>query len=200
MSDVQIKHIRLPVFIIGLVILAVAILVMMKQTFNREVPSVEPAAESSTRDIFKLTSPVFDNSGAIPAIYTCKSDNISPPLAIQNVPDNTKELALIMHDPNAVDKDWVHWLVWKIPVTTSLISEHQVPADSIEGTTDFGKPGYGGPCPPAGTGTHNYTFDLYALNDTIDLDATATRDTLIAAMNGKVVAKAQLVGRVTAAQ
>lgn len=194
----EIKHFRPPLLIFGLVILSATLVIMMKQTFRREVPSVEPAIQNIQGAQFTLSSPAFDNGAQIPAVYTCSGANINPPLRIDNIPGNAKEFVLIMHDPDAPSGDWVHWVVWNIPVDNSAIDEHSVPAESKQGVTDFGNKGYGGPCPPAGTGTHHYVFELYALNDTLSLDTSTKRAGVISAMNGKVIAKAQLTGTVAA--
>lgn len=194
----EIKHIRPPLLVFGLVVLAATILVMVKQTFRREVPSVESVVQVVDGAQFALTSPAFDSQGLIPAVYTCSGANINPPLTIENPPGNAKEFVIIMHDPDASNGDWVHWIVWNIPVDTTAISEHSLPLNAIEGTTDFGKSGYGGPCPPAGSGKHHYVFELYALNDTLKLDPQTKRDGLLSAMNGKVLSRTQLVGVVEA--
>lgn len=196
----EIKHFRPPLLVFGLVILAATLLIMVKQTFKREVPSVESAIQSVQGAEFSISSPAFDSGGAIPAIYTCSGANINPPLSIENIPGNAKEFVLIMHDSDAQPSDWVHWVVWNIPVDTATIVEHSIPLNAKQGTTDFGNTGYSGPCPAIGTGTHHYQFDLYALNDTLSLDPATKRAGVISAMNGKVISKAQLTGTVTAAK
>ena len=154
---------------------------------------------SSTADL-SLISPAFSDKGPIPEQYTCRGQNISPPLAIPNMPAGTKSLALIMHDPDAVNTDWVHWLVWNISPSTTEITENSVPEGTIQGTTSFGKPGYGGPCPPKGTGTHGYMFELYALDITLDLPSSATRQQLQQTIDGHIVAQTTLTGLVAAEQ
>lgn len=196
----HIKHIRPPLLVVGLIILGATLFVMLKQTFRREVPSVEPGIQITEGGSFKLSSPVFDAQGTIPAVYTCKGASINPPLTIENAPGNAKTFVLIVHDPDASNGDWVHWLVWNIPVTTTTISEHSVPENASQGTSDFGSVGYGGPCPPANSGTHHYVFELYALNDTVSLDPQTKRDGLVSAMNGKLIARTQLVGTVETAK
>lgn len=194
----EIKHLRPPLLIFGLVILAATLVIMMKQTFRREVPSIEPAVQTVEGAQFSLSSTAFENGATIPAIYTCSGANINPPLTIENIPGNAKEFVLIMLDPNAPTGDWVHWVVWNIPVDTSAILEHSIPAGAKQGTTDSGNTGYGGPCPGAGSGTHRYIFELYALNDTLELESETKRAGVISAMNGKVIAKTQLTGTVAA--
>src|SRR5690349_10070412 len=103
----KVHHVRLPLTVLGLVILAVALAIMMRQTFKREVPAVETPSQTTSNAIFKLSSPVFDADGAIPVTFTCNGDNINPPLSIENPPNNTKAFALIVHDPDGVSKDFV---------------------------------------------------------------------------------------------
>jgi Raf kinase inhibitor-like YbhB/YbcL family protein len=196
--SMEIKHFRPPLLVFGLVILAATLLIMVKQTFRREVPSVEQAVQTVVGAEFKLSSPAFDNGTAIPTVYTCTGANINPPLNIENIPGNAKEFVVIMHDPDASSGDLVHWVAWNIPVNNSAILEHSIPDGAKQGTSDFGNIGYSGPCPPAGSGTHHYIFELYALNDTLNLDTSTKRAGVISAMNGKVIAKTQLTGTVSA--
>lgn len=197
-TQIKPKHIQEPLLVLGLIVLAITIAVMVSQTFGRKVPSVEPAVQTIEGAKFMLTSNAFLDGQAIPALYTCTGANINPPLNIENPPGNAKQFVLVMHDPDAKGQDVTHWLLWDIPVETTNIGEHTVPAGAAEGTTDFGKPGYSGPCPQNGSGVHTYTFDLYALNDSLLLGSNTTRDELLSAINGKVIAKAQLTGTVTA--
>ena len=125
-----------------------------------------------------LSSPAFANNGAIPAKYSCDGANVSPPLTIAGVPADAKSLALTVDDPDAPGGSFTHWLVWKIPPSTTTIAEGQ--HLGTEEQNGFGKPGYGGPCPP--NGQHHYVFTLYALAD----EAPPAK--------GKVVAQTQLIG------
>jgi Raf kinase inhibitor-like YbhB/YbcL family protein len=139
-----------------------------------------------------ITSPSFENSGPIPAKFTCDGGDINPELVIQNVPAEAKSLVLIVDDPDAPAGTWTHWTVWNIDPGTSVIKEESVPPGATEGQTSFGKPGYGGPCPPGGR--HRYYFRLYALDALLNLDSDANVDELREAMNGHVVAEAELMG------
>lgn len=140
----------------------------------------------------KLTSSAFENNQSIPEKYSCDGENINPPLVISEVPENTKSLSLIVDDPDAPAGIWVHWIVINIDPKTTLISENTVPVNSIEGTTSFGKPGYGGPCPPSGT--HRYFFKLYALDTKLTLDQNAKKEDVEKAMQGHIVGQAELIG------
>jgi len=150
--------------------------------------------DSSNTDL-KLTSQVFAEGAPIPVQYTCKGQNINPPLNIMGVPPQAKSLALIMHDPDAVSGDFVHWLVWDIPSTTQTIAVNSVPPDAIQGTNSANKSQYIGPCPPAGTGTHRYMFELYALDRPLtNLNMETNREQLQRAMEGHIVAQHTLTG------
>ncbi|MBI2611769.1 YbhB/YbcL family Raf kinase inhibitor-like protein [Candidatus Gottesmanbacteria bacterium] len=140
----------------------------------------------------KITSNAFENNQPIPDKYTCDGNNVNPPLTISEVPDNAKSLVLIMDDPDAPVGTWVHWLVWNIDPKANEIVENGVPQNAVEGTTSFGKAGYGGPCPPSGT--HRYFFKLYALDNTLQLSSSFTKEDLEKAMNGHTLDKAELIG------
>ncbi len=141
---------------------------------------------------FKLDSPAFAENGEIPELYTCKGKNISPPLTIGGVPHNAASLALVLHDPDAPNGDWLHWTVWNINPNTQSFDEGKVPDSATQGTTSFGNTGYGGPCPPSGT--HRYIFDLYALDKKLDLPAGSDRKSLEQAIQGHITAQTKLVG------
>ncbi|HTM67802.1 MAG TPA: YbhB/YbcL family Raf kinase inhibitor-like protein [Candidatus Binatia bacterium] len=139
----------------------------------------------------RLTSPAFAQNGPIPAKYTCQGDNVSPPLEVAGVPENAKSLALIMDDPDAPIGTFTHWVVWNLPPRAAF-KEGAAPAGAIEGQNGAGKPGYTGPCPP--TGTHRYFFKLYALDEAPVLPPSTNAKALEAAMEGKIVERAALVG------
>jgi len=145
-----------------------------------------------TNNSMKLTSLAFTNNETIPAKYTCDGEDLSPPLAISEVPPKVKSLALIVDDPDAPAGDWVHWTLWNIKAETAAIEEDTVPQGATEGYTDFGKPGWGGPCPPSGI--HHYQFKLYALDKVLDLPASARKADLEKAMAEHTVASIVLVG------
>lgn len=142
-----------------------------------------------------LESSAFKDGGEIPKKHGYKNDNINPPLKIRDVPSDAKSLVLIMDDPDAmgaVGKLWVHWLVWNIDPKTSEIAESSVPQGAIEGTTDFGAIGYGGPAPP--DKRHTYIFKLYALNSIISLKKGANKKQLEDAMRDHIIAQTSLRG------
>lgn len=142
-----------------------------------------------------LQSTSFEDGGEIPKKYGYKNDNASPPLTIRQVPPNAKSLVLIMDDPDAmgaVGKLWVHWVVWNIEPKDLEIPESSLPKGAIQGTTDFGEIGYGGPAPP--DKRHTYVFKLYALNSKIDLKEGATKKQLEEKMQNYIIAQTSLCG------
>ena len=148
----------------------------------------------------KITSSAFDEGGMIPKKYTCDAENVSPPLAWSGAPSGTKSFALICDDPDAPAGTWVHWVVYNIPAGEKGLNE-AVPQNkklengTMQGISDFGKPGYGGPCPPGGT--HRYFFKLYALDIALKIQSDFTKDSLLDAMKGHLLAEGQLMGKYT---
>ena len=141
----------------------------------------------------KLTSPVFNNNGYIPAKYTCDGENINPPLAITGATTIAKSLVLIFDDPDSPFGTWTHWTVWNILPETKDIPENSVPQGSIQGITSFGKPGYGGPCPSSGT--HRYFFKLFALDTQFDLKPETKVEVLIKELENHILDKTELMGK-----
>ncbi len=146
----------------------------------------------------ELKSQAFQPGGTIPARYTCDGPDVSPPLTWSDPPAGTKSFALVSDDPDAPGGTWVHWVIWNIPASARSLAENLPKKDSLpngarQGTTDFRRIGYGGPCPPSGT--HRYFFRLYALDTTLTLPATTTREDLERAMQGHVLAPAELMGK-----
>jgi len=139
----------------------------------------------------KIITSAFQHGKRIPEKYTCDGENINPPLDFLEIPENAKSLALICDDPDAAG-GWVHWTVWNINPKASGLEENSVPVEATEGTTDFGKPGYGGPCPPEGE--HRYFFRLYALNSELFLIEDNTKSDLLNAMDGHIIEQAELMG------
>ena len=140
----------------------------------------------------KIESTSFENNKIIPSVYTCDGENINPPLKISEVPEETKSLVLIVDDPDAPMGTWVHWTVWNIDPDVREIQERSCPKEAVEGMTDFGKPGYGGPCPPSGT--HRYFFKVYALDTVLNLEPSAKVIDIEEAMKGHILGWAQLIG------
>ena len=143
----------------------------------------------------RIESSAFSSGGEIPKKYGYKNYNVNPPIKIRGVPSDASSLALIMDDPDAmkaVGKVWVHWVIWNIDPTISEISEGSLPSGSIEGKTDFGEIGYGGPAPP--DKRHTYIFKLFALKRKLDLKKGSTKAQLEEEMNGQILDQAILKG------
>ena len=134
----------------------------------------------------------------IPRQYTCDGANISPPLSWDSIPDSTKSFALICDDPDAPGGTWVHWVVYNIPANVKELAEKIPLQENLangagQGKNDSRKIGYSGPCPPGGT--HRYYFKLYALDVVLDLNPGATKNDLLRAMEGHILATGQLMGK-----
>lgn len=145
-----------------------------------------------------IKSAAFVPGGKIPWKYTCDGMDISPPLTWTSSPEGTKAFALICDDPDAPMGTWVHWVLFNLPANNTELHENVPPERELEGgakqgMNDFRKIGYGGPCPPGGT--HRYFFKLYALDVEINLEAGATKEELLKAMEGHILAEGQLMGR-----
>lgn len=140
----------------------------------------------------QLSSPSFTNNSAIPAKFTCQGQNINPELQISGVTSEAKSIALIMDDPDAPNGDFVHWVIWNIPVETESIPEHASAKFATQGNNSTSTQQYMGPCPP--TGIHRYFFRLYALSEILDIPATSTKADLLKAMQGKIIDETQLMG------
>ncbi|MFH1492641.1 MAG: YbhB/YbcL family Raf kinase inhibitor-like protein [Candidatus Omnitrophota bacterium] len=145
----------------------------------------------------EIESPAFKAGEFIPKKYTCEADDISPPLFWKDAPEGTKSFILINDDPDAPGGDWVHWLVYNIPVQVNRLEENMQKmhfmANAMQGLTSFGSVGYGGPCPPPGK-PHRYFFKLYALDTVLGLKPGANKKSLLKAMQGHILAEAELVG------
>jgi Raf kinase inhibitor-like YbhB/YbcL family protein len=148
-----------------------------------------------------ITSPVFEPEGAIPARYTCEGQDVSPPLAFDGVPASAKSLVLIVDDPDAPDPaaprmTWVHWVLYDLPPASTGLAEavrpDALPKGTREGKNDWGRTGYGGPCPPIGR--HRYFHKLYALDIVLSDLKQPAKPAVEQAMQGHIVAQAALIG------
>lgn len=147
----------------------------------------------------EIKSPAFQNGGDIPRKYTCDGTDVSPLLRWENPPSGTKAFALIADDPDAPVGTWVHWVIYDLPAETKELAEGVKPNETLpngakQGINDFRKVGYGGPCPPPGP-AHRYFFKPYALDGETKLRPRATKQQLLDAMKGHILAEAQLMGR-----
>src|SRR6267154_962827 len=161
-----------------------------------------PPANTSTNNKaeIKLTSSAFSEGQPIPRAYTCDGVNISPPLEWSGVPKTARTIAIVCDDPDAPDAPggaWVHWVLYNLPadnigLVENLPATESLKASGFQGTNEFGKIGYGGPCPPSGT--HRYFFHVYALDSELPLKTGATKSELMKAMEGHTLLRGQLMG------
>ena len=149
-------------------------------------PQVQAAPQGGKME---LTSPAFKHNDFIPSSYTCDGQDINPPLGVKGIPSGAKSLALIVDDPDAPAKTWVHWVVCDISVVTE-IKENSIPG--TQGINDGQQIGYGGPCPPSGV--HRYFIKIYALDTLLNLQAGVNKKTLEKAMQGHILDQAELIG------
>jgi len=182
------------------IISVVLCLVFLASCEPQEAEQAVPQEKGAQTMTLKVTSTAFTDGGMIPPRYTADGDDISPPLNWEGLPAGTKSVALINDDPDAPMGTWVHWLVWNIPPEKLSLAEDIRPfkesQDGIrQGTTDFGRIGYGGPAPPSGV--HRYFFKVYALDSKLDLTPGATKPQLEKAMKGHILAEGQLMGKYT---
>lgn len=146
---------------------------------------------------FRLNTPAFTDGGPIPLRHTCDGQDLSPPLAWSDPPGGAKSFALIMDDPDAPSGTFTHWVLFDVPAATRELAEGQRPGGTGQsGRNDFGRAGYGGPCPPRGHGSHRYGFTVYALDvATIGASGGAARDQVEQAIKGHLLGTAKLMGR-----
>ena len=177
----------------------IAIVCLCVVFYNMTSCENQPQTETGSDKMeLSIESSAFQEGGMIPSKYTCDGINVSPPLKWSEPPEETKSLVLISDDPDAPMGTWVHWVVYNIPPSLKEFSEN-IPSSevldnsTIQGTTDFGRIGYGGPCPPSGT--HRYFFKIYALDDKLNISPGATKQQVVDAMKGHVIAEGQLMGR-----
>ncbi len=149
---------------------------------------------SGARRSISVSSPAFDEGGLIPRKYTCEGEDVSPPLEIRGVPGEAAELALIMYDPDTPIGTFYHWLLYAMPPTTASLPEGAGRRGvgrieyGVHGFNDFGRLGYGGPCPPRGHGRHRYYFLVVALSEKLGLGPGARPSMLLDAIRGRVLA------------
>jgi Raf kinase inhibitor-like YbhB/YbcL family protein len=142
----------------------------------------------------RLTSPAFSAGGTIPRKHTGEGEDVSPTLAWEGAPTGTQEFALICDDPDApTPKPWVHWVLYQVPPDRQGLAEGEKRC-GLEGLTSWDESGYRGPMPPPRHGIHHYYFKLYALDQTVSLGEGATKEELLAAIEGHVLAEGELVG------
>ncbi len=148
--------------------------------------------------VLSLSSTAFKGGERIPVKYTCEGQDVSPPLTWSEPPQGTQSLTLIVDDPDAPGGAFTHWVLFNIPPDSGELPEAvptqaQLSSGALQGKNDFGKIGYGGPCPPPGR-LHRYCFTLYALDRVLDLKAGVSKKQVLDAMQGHILAQEQLIG------
>jgi hypothetical protein len=176
--------------------------------FSGLVAAALLAGQAATAADFMLTSPQIAAGGKLAEAqvyqgFGCSGGNVSPELRWSGAPAGTKSFALLVHDPDApTGSGWWHWVVWNLPATATALpagagtpGQNGLPAGAMQGNTDFGAPGYGGPCPPPGSKPHRYFFRLHALKvDRLDLPANATAAFVGFNVNANTLGVAELLG------
>lgn len=183
------NFIKITIFLLGIILLSTFLFLF----FKNQKPSQKTLKVSQIKAMIKIKSPVFNQGEMIPEKYTCKGEDVNPPLLIENVSEEAKSLVLIVDDPDAPMGTFTHWLVWNIDPKIKEIKEDSVPEGVVLGTNDFGKTAYGGPCPPFGT--HRYYFKVYALDTVLDLPQGSNRSQLEKAIMGHVLDSGTLMGK-----
>ena len=176
-----------------LAVLLITFLSIMTACIGEKQISKEEADMTLT-----LTSTAFKEGSEIPIVYTCDGQDISPPLTWSEAPANTKTFVLIVDDPDAPGGVFTHWVLFNLPsnikqVEENIPSQQRLSNGALQGKNGFGNIGYGGPCPPRGP-AHHYRFAVYAIDRTLDIAAGASKQKVIDAMKGHVVAQGQLTG------
>ena len=144
--------------------------------------------------MMQVTSAAFDDGEEIPRKYSGEGKNISPPISWELGPGDAQEYALVCDDPDApTPKPWVHWVVYGIPAEVNSLAEGDA-SDYSQGTNTAGEEGYTGPMPPEGHGTHHYHFTVYALDEELDLEPGLSKEQLLSALKGHILAEGELVG------
>jgi Raf kinase inhibitor-like YbhB/YbcL family protein len=156
-------------------------------------------AETKGSAAMELKSSAFQSGGEIPRKYTCDAEDVSPALSWTKAPSGTRAFALIADDPDAPAGTWVHWVIYDLPAEIKELTEGTVTTEALrngakQGLNDFRKVGYGGPCPPPGP-AHRYFFRLYALDAPTNLKPRTTKQQVLEAIKGHVLAQAELMGR-----
>jgi Raf kinase inhibitor-like YbhB/YbcL family protein len=196
-SDVEYVRIERPPAVLAAIVCLAGLWLLTAAPLSAQKQKGKLESKGSQTMSFSLTVKGFDNGGAVPKPNTCDGGDSAPALEWSNEPAGTQGFALVLDDPDAPGGTWNHWLLWDIPAHV-----HSLPAGftpgmlGASGKNDFGRSGYGGPCPPKGHGAHRYYFTLYAVDRAVlGLPPGSKRAELDRALNGRVLARAQYMGR-----
>jgi Raf kinase inhibitor-like YbhB/YbcL family protein len=162
--------------------------------FDDTEDETESEAEGEVTMQMSLTSPAFNDGEAIPVEYSCDGDDLSPDLDWFGIPNGTESLVFIMDDPDAPVGTWIHWVLYNIPADMPGLQKGMTGV-GVDGVNSWNTTGYGGPCPPGGT--HRYFFKMYALDTELDLGPGASKEELLAAIDGHILGEAELMGTYT---
>ena len=148
--------------------------------------------------VLSVSSTAFQEGDRIPSKYTCQGQDVSPALAWSEPPAGTQSFALVMDDPDAPGGVFTHWVIFNISsdsreLPEAVLAQAELPTGALQGKSDFGRIGYGGPCPPPRR-PHRYRFTLYALDQALGLKAGASKKQVLNAMQGHILAQGQLTG------
>lgn len=178
--------------LITAVVLVIAIAALLAVLYFQKAPSLTSAVGSMT-----VYSPAFSNGSTMPAQYTCDGADISPPLKWSGVPEKAKSLLIAMIDPDAPGGQFIHWVLYDVSPNLTELPQGVPPAAStqygLQAVNDFGRIGYGGPCPPPGR-PHRYIITVYALNATLGLPPGAPAREVLESARPYVIAEGELVG------
>ncbi len=182
---------------IGYLILGIAIYFVIKETSMSKNEIINDNKTPMNDKSIIVRSPAFAHEEFIPSKYTCDGENISPPIAIDNIPKETISIVLIMEDPDVPknireDGMWNHWVVFNIPPSSGRIGEGEEP-NGVHGITTSNTLKYEGPCPP--DGEHRYFFKVYALDSILRLNEGATKDEVLETMKGHILSTGELIGK-----
>lgn len=157
-------------------------------------PPPDVTMERDGAAAIEVTSSAFADNEAIPVEFTCDGDGISPPLDLSELPDNAESLGLIVLDLDAPGGGFLHWSVYDVAPEVRSFEAGSAPEGALQGENDTGTEGYGPPCPPEGDGSHRYVFTLSALGTSPGLNAGASPDQAVEAIDGAAIATGQLTG------
>jgi len=141
----------------------------------------------------KIHIPSFEFNGKIPVKFTCDGINVNPEIQIEDIPQETKSLVLIVDDPDSPSGNWSHWVVWNIKPETRIVKENSTPDGGITGVNDFLKKEYGGPCPFQGE--HRYFFKIFALSKILNISDKSVKTEVEKAMEGNILEGSEFIGR-----
>jgi len=180
------------------VFLIIALLVLLSGCISDQPEQEAKTDEETIMEQISISSDAFNDGSSLPVEHTCDGEDRSPALSWDTVPAGTQSIALLVDDPDAPGKTWVHWVIYNLPSNTiglpAAVPKNKTLDDgSLQGKNDFSRIGYNGPCPPPGK-PHRYFFKVYALDTTLNLKSGATKSQLEAAMSGHILTQVEMIG------